>query len=108
MDGGRGHGICFADFAVAFKPALAIRQGTGHMGTVEFKGEPPFELTIQGGVTATFLGGNVVVTLPVSGLGSAAQAVEIQVTMTIEQSEQLLQQVPAAKEMATRERWAGR
>jgi len=78
------------------------------MGMIEFKGEPPFEITIQGGATATFSGGNVVVTLPVSVVGPSPKVVEIQVMMTIEQSEQLLRQIPAAKEMATRERWSGR
>jgi hypothetical protein len=78
------------------------------MGTVELKGEPPFEITLQGRATATFSGGSVVVTLPVSVAGPPPKVVEIQVTMTIEQSEQLLQQIPGAKEMATRERWSGR
>jgi hypothetical protein len=45
-------------------------------GIIEFKGDPPFELTLRQGATATFSRGNVKVTLPVSSGGCAHAGTE--------------------------------
>jgi hypothetical protein len=77
------------------------------MGAIEFKGESPFQITLQGDATVIASGGNVVVTLPVSSGGSHPQAVEIQVMMTIAQAEQLHHQIPAPVTVARRNFWLG-
>ena len=78
------------------------------MGTLEFKGESPFPIALEGDATAGVSGGNVMVTLPVSSGGSHPQAVEIQVKMTIAQAERLYHQLPALIDAATKNLWSGR
>jgi hypothetical protein len=79
------------------------------MGDIEFKGDSPFDLTLQGRATATFSGGSVVVTLPVSAVGSSLpKVVELRVMMSIESVEHLRDQFPGAIEMANRNLWSGR
>jgi hypothetical protein len=78
------------------------------MGTIEFKGEPPFDLTLQQRAIASFSGGSVMLTLPVHGGGSPPKAVEIQVTMSIESALHLHDQLPSAVEKARKELWSGR
>ncbi len=78
------------------------------MGTVEFKGEPPFQLILQEGATVVASGGTVMVTLPVSSDGSPPSVVQIQVKMTIEHAEQLYHQIPVPVDVARRNLWSGR
>jgi hypothetical protein len=66
------------------------------MGTVCLTGAEPFELLTQQSATASALGGNVAVTLPVFAAEFPHQTAEVLAILSIEHAEQLADQLPLA------------
>jgi hypothetical protein len=66
------------------------------MGTIEFKGEPPFELKLQKETRAAALGAIVVLTFPVFVADIPGQTAPAEISMRLPDAEWLIGQLQIA------------